>query len=84
VSVYLGATRIVPIEATPAEPVTPADTDPQEAGQKRGFQEYSIQQAAYEVPLKSNRLQTFGLFTTQQLNMKNSDCIVPLINIMMY
>uniref|UniRef100_A0A8C8CFA4 Zinc finger and AT hook domain containing n=1 Tax=Oncorhynchus tshawytscha TaxID=74940 RepID=A0A8C8CFA4_ONCTS len=65
-----GATRIVPIEATPAEPVAPADTDPQEAGQKRGFQEYSIQQAAYEVPLKSNRIgQTqLKIFTCEYCN----------------
>ncbi|XP_055770623.1 zinc finger protein ZFAT-like isoform X5 [Salvelinus fontinalis] len=65
-----GATRIVPIEATPAEPVATADTDPQEAGQKRGFQEYSIQQAAYEVPLKSNRIgQTqLKIFTCEYCN----------------
>ncbi|XP_041758507.1 zinc finger protein ZFAT [Coregonus clupeaformis] len=65
-----GATRIVPIEATPAEPVVTADTDSQEAGQKRGFQEYSIQQAAYEVPLKSNRIgQTqLKIFTCEYCN----------------
>uniref|UniRef100_A0A4W5MC03 Zinc finger and AT-hook domain containing n=1 Tax=Hucho hucho TaxID=62062 RepID=A0A4W5MC03_9TELE len=64
-----GATRIVPIEATPAEPDA-TDTDPQEAGQKRGFQEYSIQQAAYEVPLKSNRIgQTqLKIFTCEYCN----------------
>ncbi|CAB1321299.1 unnamed protein product, partial [Coregonus sp. 'balchen'] len=66
----ISATRIVPIEATPAEPTVTADTDSQEAGQKRGFQEYSIQQAAYEVPLKSNRIgQTqLKIFTCEYCN----------------
>lgn len=54
---YAGATKIVPIEASPADIIPSADTDPgsQDTSQKRGYQEYAIQQAAYEVPLKSNR-----------------------------
>uniref|UniRef100_A0A672SEI5 Zinc finger and AT-hook domain containing n=1 Tax=Sinocyclocheilus grahami TaxID=75366 RepID=A0A672SEI5_SINGR len=52
-----GASKIVPIEAAPAEPSTQtvADAGSQEAAMKRGYQEYAIQQAAYEAPLKSNR-----------------------------
>uniref|UniRef100_A0A8C1SXD2 Zinc finger and AT hook domain containing n=1 Tax=Cyprinus carpio TaxID=7962 RepID=A0A8C1SXD2_CYPCA len=51
-----GASKIVPIEAAPAEPSTQtvADAGSQEAAMKRGYQEYAIQQAAYEAPLKSN------------------------------
>ncbi|KAJ8013244.1 hypothetical protein DPEC_G00051250 [Dallia pectoralis] len=65
-----GATRIVPIEAVPAEPALPVDTDSQEVEQKRGFQEYAIQQAAYQVPLKSNRIgQTqLKIFTCEYCN----------------
>ncbi|KAL0963531.1 hypothetical protein UPYG_G00307630 [Umbra pygmaea] len=65
-----GATRIVPIEASPAEPAPPASSDSQEPGQKRGFQEYAIQQAAYQVPLKSNRIgQTqLKIFTCEYCN----------------
>lgn len=52
-----GASKIVPIEAAPAEPSTPTDAPAgsQEEALKRGYQEYAIQQAAFEVPLKSNR-----------------------------
>ncbi|XP_030638220.1 zinc finger protein ZFAT [Chanos chanos] len=67
-----GATKIVPIEAATAEPAPQADADTgsQEAGSKRGYQEYAIQQAAYEVPLKSNRLgQTqLKIFTCEYCN----------------
>lgn len=57
-----GASKIVPIEAAPAEPSTQtvADAGSQEAAMKRGYQEYAIQQAAYEAPLKSNRLLFHG------------------------
>uniref|UniRef100_A0A8C2EI12 Zinc finger and AT hook domain containing n=1 Tax=Cyprinus carpio TaxID=7962 RepID=A0A8C2EI12_CYPCA len=67
-----GASKIVPIEAAPAEPSTQtvADAGSQEAAVKRGYQEYAIQQAAYEEPLKSNRLgQTqLKIFTCEYCN----------------
>ncbi|XP_076826313.1 zinc finger protein ZFAT [Brachyhypopomus gauderio] len=67
-----GATKIVPIEAAPAEPVVPPETtgSSDEAQQKKGYQEYAIQQAAYEVPFKSNRLgQTqLKIFTCEYCN----------------
>nr|XP_023668819.1 zinc finger protein ZFAT isoform X1 [Paramormyrops kingsleyae] len=67
-----GATKIVPIEASPAEPAptTEPEASSEAAGQKRGYQEYAIQQAAYEVPLKSNRLgQTqLKIFTCEYCN----------------
>uniref|UniRef100_A0A671Q2P5 Zinc finger protein ZFAT-like n=1 Tax=Sinocyclocheilus anshuiensis TaxID=1608454 RepID=A0A671Q2P5_9TELE len=67
-----GASKIVPIKAAPAEPSTQtvADTGSQEAAMKRGYQEYAIQQAAYEAPLKSNRLgQTqLKIFTCEYCN----------------
>ncbi|KAJ8354340.1 hypothetical protein SKAU_G00219070 [Synaphobranchus kaupii] len=51
-----GTTKIVPIEAFPADPAPATDPDPsdQAAGIKRGYQEYAIQQASYDAPLKSN------------------------------
>lgn len=66
-----GASKIVPIEATPAEPST--QTDPPEVSQeallKRGYQEYAIQQAVYEVPLKSRLGQTqLKIFTCEYCN----------------
>ncbi|KAL7874979.1 hypothetical protein SRHO_G00059490 [Serrasalmus rhombeus] len=67
-----GATKIVPIEAAPAEEVIPPDAtaESQEPALKKGYQEYAIQQAAYEVPLKSNRLgQTqLKIFTCEYCN----------------
>lgn len=68
-----GASKIVPIEATPAEPPstqTDATAASQEAAIKRGYQEYAIQQAAYGEPLKSNRLgQTqLKIFTCEYCN----------------
>ncbi|XP_052000064.1 zinc finger protein ZFAT-like [Xyrauchen texanus] len=67
-----GASKIVPIEAAPAEPPTQTDAaaGSQEAALKRGYQEYAIQQAAFEVPLKSNRLgQTqLKIFTCEYCN----------------
>uniref|UniRef100_A0A673K966 Cytoplasmic dynein 1 intermediate chain 1-like n=1 Tax=Sinocyclocheilus rhinocerous TaxID=307959 RepID=A0A673K966_9TELE len=67
-----GASKIVPIKAAPAEPSTQtvADAGSQEAAMKRGYQEYAIQQAAYEAPLKSNRLgQTqLKIFTCEYCN----------------
>ncbi|XP_062394694.1 zinc finger protein ZFAT-like isoform X2 [Sardina pilchardus] len=67
-----GATKIVPIEASPADIIPSADVDPssQDPSQKRGYQEYAIQQAAYEVPLKSNRVgQTqLKIFTCEYCN----------------
>ncbi|XP_035281526.1 zinc finger protein ZFAT-like isoform X5 [Anguilla anguilla] len=67
-----GATKIVPIEAFPADPTpsTEPDSSDPAAGIKRGYQEYAIQQAAYEMPLKSNRLgQTqLKIFTCEYCN----------------
>ncbi|XP_022530053.2 zinc finger protein ZFAT [Astyanax mexicanus] len=67
-----GATKIVPIEAAPAEAVIPPETtaSSQVPEPKKGYQEYAIQQAAYEVPLKSNRLgQTqLKIFTCEYCN----------------
>ncbi|KAJ8290748.1 hypothetical protein GJAV_G00017000 [Gymnothorax javanicus] len=67
-----GATKIVPIEAFPADTALTAIPDPtdQAAGIKRGYQEYAIQQAAYQVPLKSNRVvQTqLKIFTCEYCN----------------
>ena len=51
-----GATKIVPVEAGPPETgaadpeATAADLAP-----RRGYQEYAIQQTAYEQPMKSSR-----------------------------
>ncbi|KAI4882454.1 hypothetical protein NFI96_033348 [Prochilodus magdalenae] len=65
-----GATKIVPIEAAPAEAVIPADATAEESALKKGYQEYAIQQAAYEVPLKSNRLgrTQLKIFTCEYCN----------------
>ncbi|XP_017327742.1 zinc finger protein ZFAT [Ictalurus punctatus] len=65
-----GATKIVPIEAAPAEEVMQPDGTAEESTQKKGYQEYAIQQAAYEVPLKSNRIgQTqLKIFTCEYCN----------------
>ncbi|XP_051791971.1 zinc finger protein ZFAT-like isoform X2 [Erpetoichthys calabaricus] len=67
-----GATKIVPIEATPAEiaPAVEPNTSAQDTGAKRGYQEYSIQQASFEKPMKSNRLgQTqLKIFTCEYCN----------------
>ncbi|MBN3314639.1 ZFAT protein, partial [Atractosteus spatula] len=67
-----GATKIVPIEASPAEtaPVVDSESTGPDAGLKRGYQEYAIQQTAYELPLKSNRLgQTqLKIFTCEYCN----------------
>ncbi|XP_066539989.1 zinc finger protein ZFAT-like isoform X2 [Hoplias malabaricus] len=67
-----GATKIVPVEGAPAKAVTQPDstTDSPESGLKKGYHEYAIQQAAYEVPLKSNRLgQThLKIFTCEYCN----------------
>lgn len=50
-----GTIKIVPIEAAPAEAVMLPEESAGESMQKKGYQEYAIQQAAYEVPLKANR-----------------------------
>ncbi|XP_015212586.1 zinc finger protein ZFAT isoform X1 [Lepisosteus oculatus] len=67
-----GATKIVPIEASPAEtaPVVDSESTGPDTGLKRGYQEYAIQQTAYELPLKSNRLgQTqLKIFTCEYCN----------------
>lgn len=65
-----GATKIVPIEAAPAEEVMPHEGTAEDSTHKKGYQEYAIQQAAYEVPLKSNRIgQTqLKIFTCEYCN----------------
>lgn len=52
----LGATKIVPVEAAPqeSEPTTPEATV-QDPSQRRGYQEYAIQQTPYEQAMKSSR-----------------------------
>ena len=52
----LGATKIVPVEAAPQEnePTTPEATV-QDPSQRRGYQEYAIQQTPYEQAMKSSR-----------------------------
>ncbi|XP_060726877.1 zinc finger protein ZFAT-like isoform X1 [Tachysurus vachellii] len=65
-----GTIKIVPIEAAPAEAVMLPEEPAGESMQKKGYQEYAIQQAAYEVPLKSNRIgQTqLKIFTCEYCN----------------
>ncbi|KAF4022209.1 hypothetical protein G4228_013998 [Cervus hanglu yarkandensis] len=66
-----GATKIVPVEAGPPETgaadpeATAADLAP-----RRGYQEYAIQQTAYEQPMKSSRLgpTQLKIFTCEYCN----------------
>lgn len=52
----LGARKIVPLEASPHEnePKTP-DTTVQDPSQRKGYQEYAIQQTPYEQAMKTSR-----------------------------
>lgn len=52
----LGARKIVPLEASPHEnePSTP-DTTVQDPSQRKGYQEYAIQQTPYEQAMKTSR-----------------------------
>lgn len=53
----LGATKIVPVEAAPqeTEPTTNSEAAVQDQAQRRGYQEYAIQQTPYEQAMKSSR-----------------------------
>ncbi|XP_069710799.1 zinc finger protein ZFAT [Phaenicophaeus curvirostris] len=66
-----GATKIVPVEAAPqeSEPTTPEATA-QDPSQRRGYQEYAIQQTAYEQAMKSSRLgpTQLKIFTCEYCN----------------
>ncbi|XP_039240310.1 zinc finger protein ZFAT isoform X1 [Pipra filicauda] len=66
-----GATKIVPVEAAPqeSEPTTP-ETTVQEPSQRKGYQEYSIQQTPYEQAMKSSRLgpTQLKIFTCEYCN----------------
>lgn len=52
----LGARKIVPLEASSraSEPKTP-DTTVQDPSQRKGYQEYAIQQTPYEQAMKTSR-----------------------------
>ncbi|XP_064410016.1 zinc finger protein ZFAT-like isoform X3 [Latimeria chalumnae] len=67
-----GATKIVPIEATPQEAVPKADSESsdRDPSLKRGYQEYAIQQVPYEQAVKSNRLgpTQLKIFTCEYCN----------------
>uniref|UniRef100_A0A8C6EBF3 Zinc finger protein ZFAT n=1 Tax=Moschus moschiferus TaxID=68415 RepID=A0A8C6EBF3_MOSMO len=66
-----GATKIVPVEAGPPET---GATDPEataaDLAPRRGYQEYAIQQTAYEQPMKSSRLgpTQLKIFTCEYCN----------------
>ncbi|KFO75521.1 Zinc finger protein ZFAT, partial [Cuculus canorus] len=66
-----GATKIVPVEAAPqeSEPTTPEATA-QDPSQRRGYQEYAIQQTPYEQAMKSSRLgpTQLKIFTCEYCN----------------
>nr|XP_009937329.1 PREDICTED: zinc finger protein ZFAT isoform X2 [Opisthocomus hoazin] len=66
-----GATKIVPVEAAPQEnePTTPEATV-QDPSQRRGYQEYAIQQTPYEQAMKSSRLgpTQLKIFTCEYCN----------------
>ncbi|XP_052559531.1 zinc finger protein ZFAT isoform X3 [Tympanuchus pallidicinctus] len=66
-----GATKIVPVEAAPqeSEPSTP-ETVVQDPSQRRGYQEYAIQQTPYEQTMKSIRLgpTQLKIFTCEYCN----------------
>ncbi|XP_009881191.1 PREDICTED: zinc finger protein ZFAT isoform X1 [Charadrius vociferus] len=66
-----GATKIVPVEAAPqeSEPTTPEATV-QDPSQRRGYQEYAIQQTPYEQAMKSSRLgpTQLKIFTCEYCN----------------
>ncbi|XP_075405342.1 zinc finger protein ZFAT [Tenrec ecaudatus] len=66
-----GATKIVPVEAGPpeAEAAGP-ESAVADLAQRRGYQEYAIQQAPYEQPMKSSRLgpTQLKIFTCEYCN----------------
>ncbi|XP_054842039.1 zinc finger protein ZFAT [Eublepharis macularius] len=66
-----GATKIVPVEAAPeTEQAANLETSASDSLQRRGYQEYAIQQTPYEQPLKSSRLGATQLkiFTCEYCN----------------
>ncbi|NWW76577.1 ZFAT protein, partial [Climacteris rufus] len=66
-----GATKIVPVEASPqeSEPTTP-ETAVQDPSQRKGYQEYAIQQTPYEQAMKTSRLgpTQLKIFTCEYCN----------------
>ncbi|XP_005516949.1 PREDICTED: zinc finger protein ZFAT isoform X1 [Pseudopodoces humilis] len=66
-----GARKIVPLEASPheSEPTTP-DTAVQDPSQRKGYQEYAIQQTPYEQAMKTSRLgpTQLKIFTCEYCN----------------
>ncbi|NXA77094.1 ZFAT protein, partial [Thryothorus ludovicianus] len=66
-----GARKIVPLEASPheSEPTTP-DTTVQDPSQRKGYQEYAIQQTPYEQAMKTSRLgpTQLKIFTCEYCN----------------
>ncbi|NWH70799.1 ZFAT protein, partial [Piaya cayana] len=66
-----GATKIVPVEAAPqeSEPAIPEATA-QDPSQRKGYQEYAIQQTPYEQAMKSSRLgpTQLKIFTCEYCN----------------
>ncbi|XP_009475446.1 PREDICTED: zinc finger protein ZFAT isoform X2 [Nipponia nippon] len=66
-----GATKIVPVEAAPQESEpTPPEATVQDPSQRRGYQEYAIQQTPYEQAMKSSRLgpTQLKIFTCEYCN----------------
>ncbi|XP_067834708.1 zinc finger protein ZFAT-like isoform X3 [Heptranchias perlo] len=67
-----GATKIIPIEATPAEetPAAEPESNSQESALRKGYQEYAIQQAPLELAQNSFRQGTTQLkiFTCEYCN----------------
>uniref|UniRef100_A0A8C8RBG0 Zinc finger protein ZFAT n=1 Tax=Pelusios castaneus TaxID=367368 RepID=A0A8C8RBG0_9SAUR len=67
-----GATKIVPVEAAPLKTESAAnpETAVPDAAQRRGYQEYAIQQTPYEQPMKSSRLgpTQLKIFTCEYCN----------------
>uniref|UniRef100_A0A670YFG0 Zinc finger and AT-hook domain containing n=1 Tax=Pseudonaja textilis TaxID=8673 RepID=A0A670YFG0_PSETE len=67
-----GATKIVPVEAASPqnEPPVNSETSVADSSQRRGYQEYAIQQTPYEQPMKSSRLGATQLkiFTCEYCN----------------
>ncbi|KAJ6661452.1 hypothetical protein lerEdw1_014360 [Lerista edwardsae] len=67
-----GATKIVPVEAAfpETEPPTTVETAASDSSQRKGYQEYAIQQTPYEQPMKSSRLGATQLkiFTCEYCN----------------
>uniref|UniRef100_A0A8C5U4T2 Zinc finger protein ZFAT n=1 Tax=Malurus cyaneus samueli TaxID=2593467 RepID=A0A8C5U4T2_9PASS len=66
-----GARKIVPLEASPneSEPATP-ETAVQDPTQRKGYQEYAIQQTPYEQAMKTSRLgpTQLKIFTCEYCN----------------